>query len=219
MTDTAASKCKNRLRRHMREQREGLNPLLRQQLNNNINHHLIEWLCHRPERKIAAYWPIRGEADIRPAMHALAHSGREILLPRVDEHKRGRMSFAAWDPDQGAEKTNRYGIPEPTDAASVAPSSLDMVLTPLLAFCAIGGRLGAGAGYYDRAFARSQRSSQNRRHPLLIGIAYGFQQVDSLPMEPWDVPLDGIMTNLGLIIINSRIGGQHHKEYSEWPIG
>jgi 5-formyltetrahydrofolate cyclo-ligase len=54
-----------------------------------------------------------------------------------------------------------------------------------------------GAGYYDRTLA----AARPRR---LIGVAYDCQGVDALPREPWDVPLDGVLTDTGWRPLGAR---------------
>ena len=65
----------------------------------------------------------------------------------------------------------------------------DVVLVPLVAFDETGQRLGQGGGFYDRAIAAAGAS-----RPLLIGVAHAFQQVRSVPVEAWDMPLDAVVT-------------------------
>jgi 5-formyltetrahydrofolate cyclo-ligase len=71
------------------------------------------------------------------------------------------------------------------------------VLAPLVAFDRSGNRLGMGGGYYDRSFAYLRHRVHWRR-PRLIGYAYGFQEVQALERAHWDVPLSGVVTELGL---------------------
>ena len=65
-----------------------------------------------------------------------------------------------------------------------------MILTPLLAFDAALNRLGQGAGHYDRAFAANAGAWR-------IGVAWSVQRVETLPADPWDVPLHNIITEQG----------------------
>lgn len=55
----------------------------------------------------------------------------------------------------------------------------------------MGNRLGMGGGYYDRALAYKRQSPE--KPPYLIGVAHACQQVESLPVEAWDVPLNGVI--------------------------
>ncbi len=73
---------------------------------------------------------------------------------------------------------------------------LDALILPLLAFDTQGQRLGMGGGFYDRSLA-ALRHRRRWRRPRLLGVAHGFQEVSELPREPWDVPLDGIVTEQG----------------------
>ena len=87
-------------------------------------------------------------------------------------------------------RTGQYGIREP-DVERCPPvplASVDAALVPGLAWDRCGGRLGRGAGYYDRLFA----------HPawrgFRCGIFFSFQEMDLIPMDPWDVPLQAVAT-------------------------
>lgn len=86
-----------------------------------------------------------------------------------------------------------YDIPEATHVEVLAPSRLDVVFVPLLGFDARLARLGQGGGYYDSTF-HFRRHRLNWRKPLLVGVAFDEQQLDALPVEPWDLRLDLVIT-------------------------
>ncbi|HET6603454.1 MAG TPA: 5-formyltetrahydrofolate cyclo-ligase [Xanthomonadaceae bacterium] len=138
---------------------------------------------------LAGYWAVRGELPLSALVSRLP-PGLVYCLPCIQDG--ARLAFAPWrrgDPLVA----NRYGIPEPELApeAHLAPSALHVALVPLLAFDRCGNRLGSGAGFYDRSFEFRRRGGGG---PLLIGVGYGFQQVDALPAARWDVPLDAVVT-------------------------
>lgn len=99
----------------------------------------------------------------------LAGLRARIYLPRM---RGGQMRFA---PRRAAKK-------------------LDVILLPLLGFDASGTRLGQGGGHYDRALSFTRAF----RRPLFIGYAYAAQQTETLPRDPHDVRLDGVITEKGL---------------------
>jgi 5-formyltetrahydrofolate cyclo-ligase len=140
---------------------------------------------------VAGYWASRGELPL----HALLAPPPPFVycLPCITEST--DLRFAPWRHGDALVQ-NRYGIPEPDvlESSQLQASAMNAVLLPLLAFDRSGTRLGAGGGYYDRSLAadRGQR-------PLLIGIGYGFQEVEHLPRAAWDVPLDWIITEHELI--------------------
>jgi 5-formyltetrahydrofolate cyclo-ligase len=100
-------------------------------------------------------------------------------------------------------RRNAFGIEEPAGHARVALLTLDAVLVPLVAFDARGHRLGMGAGFYDRALRRRLDGRQTFRRPRLIGVAYAIQQAAAIERAPWDVALDLVVTERGVIRCDS----------------
>lgn len=93
-------------------------------------------------------------------------------------------------------KENRFGIKEPLTEVILQGEELDVVFLPLVGFDLYGGRLGMGGGFYDRTFANKK---QNQK-PVLIGLAHDCQQVERIPMESWDIPLEAIITPSRIIV-------------------
>jgi 5-formyltetrahydrofolate cyclo-ligase len=129
--------------------------------------------------------------DLGPFLELLRNSGTQVLLPAL--HNR-----ALWFLPYGRDTRlapNRFGIPEPDVAAHTRcrARDLDLVLMPLVAYDDAGNRLGMGGGFYDRTFSYLKYRSFWRK-PLLIGVAYELQRLESLPARPWDVPLNGVAT-------------------------
>jgi len=52
-----------------------------------------------------------------------------------------------------------------------------------------------GAGYYDRAL---ECLGSLEKIPVLIGLAYDFQKVPSLAVEPYDIPMDIVLIAKGV---------------------
>jgi 5-formyltetrahydrofolate cyclo-ligase len=96
---------------------------------------------------------------------------------------------------------NAFGIAEPAHGARgrLPVRHLDTILVPLVGFDAQGHRLGMGAGYYDRALRPRRDRAQPFRRPRLVGVAYSVQQVARLDPAPWDVALDLVVTERGVL--------------------
>ncbi len=138
---------------------------------------------------VSGFWPIRDEVDPRPLMSALRERGHGLCLPVVAEpHLLFRELL------RGAELVDAgFGTIAPgPEAAEVLP---DVMLVPLAAFDRSGHRIGYGKGHYDRAI--SAIGAGRALH--LIGVAYSVQEVDCVPFEEHDHPLDLIVTEAGVI--------------------
>jgi len=139
-----------------------------------------------PGAVVAGLWPLPGEMDLRPLLHALHARGLPIVLPETPP--RGRpLVFRRWSPGC-AMLPERFGTLRP-DGPVVAP---DVVFVPLLAFDGRGYRLGYGGGYYDRTL-------QGLPGAEAIGFGYAAQMVERVPIEAHDIPLRRIATETGII--------------------
>ncbi len=147
-------------------------------------------------QRVAAYLAADGEMDPLPLIEYLWSLGKTVYLPVLVPFTRNRLWFARFEPDTRL-VTNRFGIPEPARQELIRPVTLDLVLTPLVAFDHCGHRIGMGGGFYDRSFA-FLLGRRHWRKPALLGIAYAFQQQPAITPELWDVPLDAIATEAGL---------------------
>ena len=88
-------------------------------------------------------------------------------------------------------RTGNYGIrePDPERCPVVPAGEVDAALVPGLAWDRRGNRLGRGAGYYDRLFAGPAWRG------FRCGIFFAFQEIDDVPAEAWDLPLDAVVTD------------------------
>lgn len=135
---------------------------------------------------VALYRAIGSELDTDALAVALEAAGRRLCLPVVLD-RAAPMIFRAWTPGEPLE-LDAAGCPSPLPLAETLEP--DLIVTPLLAFDASGGRLGQGGGYYDRTFAV-------RPDAIRIGFAYAGQKVERLELEAHDIRLDGVLTETG----------------------
>ncbi len=178
------------LRTTLREQRRAMPPAQQAEAARSSASHLNAIPDWEQCQHIAIYMAADGELDPTPIAEACRRLGRTLYLPRLLGP--GEMCFAHWAADKALEP-NRYGIPEPDPQATLrGVTELDILLLPLVGWDRNGNRLGMGAGYYDRTLAGG-------RPKLLVGLAYSWQEVDRLPADPWDVPLDFVLCERGLV--------------------
>ncbi len=188
-------------RRKILTTRHSLPDLQRQSLNSAIYHHLWRILATRRYQRIGLYYPIQGEVDTLPIISQLWQWHRNCYLPILPRDRglnRLRLQYALYTEDSNVQH-DRYGIPEPVvlPRHRLRARDLDCVLVPLVAFDQQGLRLGMGGGYYDTSFAFRRQQTQHTK-PHLLGLAYGFQYIQQLPRDPWDIALDVVITEQGL---------------------
>lgn len=149
-------------------------------------------LLERYGPTVAVYMPIGSEIDPRPLLGKLVDAGAKLALPCVK--KNGSMVYRHYTRGDPLEK-RAFGLLEPFhEVPEVEPT---LILTPLLAYDNNGNRLGYGKGHYDRAIARLRENGR----VFVCGLAFHGQEVENVPAEPHDIPLDWVMTERGSIPI------------------
>ena len=183
------------LRKDIKQKRQALSPAERNQASCGIVATIQAHTDFIQARHIGSYWPNRGEVDLTSLQ---TRSGQTKYLPILQETVFPWAGPGLLFGDSNAPlMPNRFGIPEPNSNTFLRAANLDYLLVPLVAFDRQGNRIGMGGGYYDRALAGLHRSA---RRPLIIGVGYGFQAVKAIQPEPWDIPLDGVVTERELLL-------------------
>jgi 5-formyltetrahydrofolate cyclo-ligase len=137
---------------------------------------------------VAGYQPFGSEIDPGPLLARFARAGAEIVMPVTAPPGSGLpLSFHLWQPGATL-NISRLGVAEPDPSSPQRQP--DLVIVPLLAFDALGGRMGYGQGHYDRTL----EALRARRPIIAIGLAFDAQRVASIPREDHDQALDGILT-------------------------
>ncbi|EAR21347.1 5-formyltetrahydrofolate cyclo-ligase [Nitrococcus mobilis] len=190
---------KAELRHRMRRQRRQLGLCERTRAARQLTAVLRRSRWYHHSHRIACYWAMDGEMDLGAFLQRAHQDGRVIYLPVLQKKPTKSLRFYQYRPGERL-RANRFGIPEPRprQANRIACRDLDLVLVPLVAFDQQGHRLGMGAGFYDHTFAFLRHQRGRWRRPRLLGIAFSFQRIVELPVEPWDVPLAGVATERGL---------------------
>lgn len=90
-------------------------------------------------------------------------------------------------------KLGSFNVPEPTPYLPVDLNTLDLIIVPLLCFDLMGNRIGYGQGFYDSFL--SQLPVQTKK----IGVSLFEPLEENIPVDPWDVKLDGVVTTEGIL--------------------
>ena len=189
------------LRTTIRAKRRALTLQQRQKFSRQFARHFSKTRLFRNSERIAFYMANDGELDPSELMAIAWSMGKDCFLPVLTAPHDKSLLFARYKPDEPL-VYNQFGIPEPYVAARhrVKARNLDLIVMPLVAFDALGNRIGMGGGYYDRTLSFLKARSYWHK-PILAGIGYGFQQVPKIESESWDVPLTYIATEKTVLAI------------------
>jgi 5-formyltetrahydrofolate cyclo-ligase len=199
---TETARAKKRLREQCLQRRQSIPDATMFTASKSIARHYADHPILAFAESFAGYVSMRGEVDVFPLYELMARHNKTTALPRMDTRTK-LLQFRGWKLGEALD-VSAMGVREPkSDSPSIIPA---VVLTPCVAFDADGFRLGYGGGWYDRTLT----ALRNTDHaPLFIGVAYASQEIDRLPIEPHDQPLDGILTEFGVSMFQNA-----HSRYA-----
>jgi 5-formyltetrahydrofolate cyclo-ligase len=183
-------RAKEQLRRELDRRRRAVTPEVSRRAGRAVLGHLEACPAFRAAARVALYSAQPDELPTRPCYEALRERGVEALFPRTQPGGLAFHSVRHWE----ELSPGRYGVLEPPEAAPLRPlEETDLVLVPGLAFDAQGNRLGRGGGHYDAALPSGNRG------PRIIGLAFAFQLVATVPHGSRDRRVDAIVTESGML--------------------
>ena len=204
-TSNPLREARRNLRRELRARRNALPPWRRLALTRRIEAALARLPQLRRGAAVGMYAHFGSEVP-SSGLRALAlRRGCRLYLPTISDFERRTMDFRR--EFARPMPRNRLGIGEPQGTPRLDVRQMDLVLIPMVGFDAAGYRIGNGAGYYDRLLgarlperlghARASASALPPR-PLLVGVAFECQRLEHIEAAAHDVPLDAVITELGL---------------------
>ena len=189
-------------RRQFTRQRRQLSDGARRNLAQAASLHLTKLQQRLPiNARVGLYYDGFGELPTQPLLDWCECLGYFPYLPVVGSlgHDDKRLRFV---PIYHSKLLNiptrihRLGMKQNHHRRLLWASELDVIICPLVAVDLNGNRMGMGGGFYDTTLGNSYRSGVKK--PLKVGWCYDFQMVEQLARQPWDVPLDGLITPSGI---------------------
>lgn len=174
-------------RRRLISAREALDAATLARLRHRIDAALTRSFPGLARATLAFCWPIRGEYDARHLARTLRGRGALTALPVVVA-PRQPLVFREWHPGVALAR-GPLDIPYPKASPEVVPTA---VLLPMNGWDQAGYRLGYGGGFFDRTLAAMAK------RPAVIGISYELARMDTIHPQPWDIPVDWVVTERGV---------------------
>jgi 5-formyltetrahydrofolate cyclo-ligase len=192
LSDTTISlqEQKRRIRRSILAVRRGLSEGDRLTRSRRVWGRVTTLAYYQRARTVLAYMAFAGEVLTDGLIRQAMASGKQLVLPMVRAERQDMALYRIDDLERDM-IPGYHGIlePHPQRTRVLAPDRLDLVLVPGIAFDLQGGRLGYGAGFYDRLL------SQLSRDIPTVGLAFDFQIIPRLPLQPHDIMLEVIVTD------------------------
>lgn len=175
------------LRQVMRRRLAALDPGVRRADSHRLVAGIAALEVWREARRVALFAPTSTEPDIDLLWHESRLAGKECAYPVVTGKE---LHLFRVDSLESLRPVSPWNLREPLSAADArrTPGEMDLILVPGLAFDGEGRRLGRGGGYYDRLLALRANG-----RTALVGVGFGFQRLDKLPLASHDVRLDAVV--------------------------
>jgi 5-formyltetrahydrofolate cyclo-ligase len=185
---------KRRIRRSILAVRRGLPEAERLARSRRVWERVAALAYYQRAHVVLAYMAFDHEVLTDGLIRQAAASGKQLVLPMVQTDRQAMALNVIDDLERGVAPGYR-GIlePHPQNTRVVAPEKLDLALIPGVGFDLRGGRLGFGAGFYDRLLSRLPRDIPT------VGLAFDFQIIPRLPLQPHDIMLEAIVTESRVI--------------------
>jgi 5-formyltetrahydrofolate cyclo-ligase len=171
-------------RKRLIDQRLALAPEVRADRARGIARRLDALIRDPAGLIVGAYWPIRGEPDLRAWLDELRSRGAQTALP-VAVAKGAPLVFRLWRQGDKLER-GVWNIPVPGSGQEVTPH---VTLAPVVGYDAGCYRLGYGGGFFDRTLAQLPLTT------LAIGIGYAEAEIATIYPQPFDIPMRHIVTD------------------------
>lgn len=177
-------KKKQDLRAYIRQQKNQVSETEKLRLSQIIFQGLEEMDRFLKAKTLMLYWSLPDEVHTHEFILSW-YKKKKILLPVMTGNNLNAVPFTGLEQ---LTDDNSFSVAEPTAEPLEELSAIDLILVPGMAFDRQNNRLGRGKGFYDR-FLRDSTAFR-------MGICYGFQLLDELPVTEQDIKMDLVLTEL-----------------------
>lgn len=181
------------LRKRLKAERARLSAEQAALSSEQVSRHILACDAYRKAHCIMGYLAFGKELSVDAVLLAALAEGKTVVVPLVTSAT--EMTPVVLQNMHDFE-LDRYGIRSVRQpAVQIAPQAIDLVLVPGVAFDREGGRLGMGAGYYDRFLPQAKRA-------VLMGVAYDCLLQGELPKDEYDVCMQLLASESGVTTLS-----------------
>ena len=182
---------KKMLRKEILAKRKNIDTAKKEDMDKKIADKLYESKYYKEAKNIFIYISYDSEINTKEIINRALIDNKKVYVPRTEFKTRLMDAVEIASLDNLIE--SEYGILEPAmEEPHIEPDELDLIVVPGVAFDRNGGRMGYGAGFYDRYFKKISKDRIEKIKKL--ALAYDFQILEKIPMDEQDVPVNYIIT-------------------------
>lgn len=179
------------LRKRILTERKNINVVEKEEMDNKILDKFYKSEYYRKSKKIFIYISYDSEINTKGIINKALKDNKKIYVPRTEFKTRLMDAVEITSLDNLVE--SEYGILEPSiKQPHINPNEIDLIVVPGVAFDKQGGRMGYGAGFYDRYFKKI--NEDNMKKITKLALAYDFQIIEKVPMDEQDIPVNCVIT-------------------------
>lgn len=179
------------LRKEILTKRNNIDMTEKEKMDRKILDKFYESKYYEEAKNIFIYISYGSEINTKEIIDKAFKDNKKIYVPRTELETRLMDAVEITSFDNLIKSS--YGILEPSvKDPHINPNELDLIVVPGVAFDRNGGRMGYGAGFYDRYFKKI--SKENIKRIVKLALAYDLQVLDKVPMSLQDVPVNYIIT-------------------------
>jgi len=179
------------LRKEILTKRNNIDVVEKEEMDKKILNKFYESKYYRESKNIFIYISYDSEINTKEIINKSLIDNKKIYVPRTEFKTRLMDAVEITSLDDLIE--SEYGILEPSIyEPHIEPNELDLIVVPGVGFDRNGGRMGYGAGFYDRYFKKISKDKMKKI--VKLALAYDFQILEDVPMNEQDVPVNYIIT-------------------------
>lgn len=188
---------RERVRAETLHRRDRLTEEVRATRSRRLVNSVANWIQSEGFDAVMLYLSMNSEVATFDLLDRLLHREKMVCAPIVDTRQLELIPHRIRDPKTELVR-HRYGMLEPNATCPTFPiAQLQLIIVPGIAFDHNGYRLGYGKGFYDRFLVKCP-------HAVSVGLAYQMQIVENTFPQVWDIPVQHIFTEKGIIAVKGQ---------------
>lgn len=197
---------KTKLRQAGLQFRHSLTEEIIQRHSDQIWSHLLEFSLYCQANTVMFYVALPGEVDTKPMIEQSLRMGKRIIVPVTDRSAKALLPCEIFGLDELVEGVSDVLEPPESLRRVVLPEEIDLIVVPGVAFDRKGGRVGFGAGYYDRFLSHPQVRAST------VALSFEGQIMDEVPRDDHDVSVEWLITEQGVFQCNREPSSIENQE-------